>query len=167
MSTGDDEPMADDGEWNTERSLEEKAGKYGIVHKRDGPLDSEDSVIALLRLDKGILEPTSVRDQDFQQVFDKVMEGADFGNDEEEKNEKKSSGRGLKIFIALIIGFIAWRRFKRFKKGNSLNGTPLERVKKDEVEWYRDIPMDGHLAALCVIIHRPLSCGWFTTATLK
>lgn len=249
----DDKPMADDGEWNTERSLEEKAGKYGIVHKRDGvelcwgiaprgdhvynvvyqmhgavkslrdydllhlqlvspgmssapekvtvaigsdhlqmdtthvriwgfgyegtcifedgmvvmqsdgPLDSEDSVIALLRLDKGILEPTSVRDQDFQQVLDKAMEGADFGNDEEEKNEKKSSGRGLKIFIALIIGFIAWRRYKRYKKGNKLIGTPLAKVKKDEVEWYRDIPMDGHLAAA----HKALELTGDEDSTLR
>ncbi len=231
----DGEEFQDDGEWNTKRSLEEKAGKYGIVHKNDGvelcwgiaprgdhvyevlyrmngavkslrdydlfhmqlvspgmssapenvrviigsdylqmdtthvrawgfgyegtclfddglvvmesdgPFDSEESVIALLRLDKGIFEPTSVRDQDFQQVLDKAMVGADFGNDD--KKEKKSSGRGWIIFIALIIGLIFWRRTKRYKKGNPLIGTPLAKVKKDEVEWYRDIPMDGHLAA--------------------
>ena len=178
----DGEEFQDDGEWNTKRSLEEKAGKYGIVRKNDGvelcwgiaprgdhvyevlyrmngavkslrdydlfhmqlvspgmssapekvtvaigsdhlqmdtthvrawgfgyegtclfddglvvmesdgPFDSEESVIALLRLDKGIFEPTSVRDQDFQQVLDKAMVGADFGNDD--KKEKKSSGRG-------------------------------------------------------------------------
>lgn len=230
----DGEEFQDDGEWNTKRSLEEKAGKYGVVHKSDGvelcwgiaprgdhvyevlyrmngavkslrdydlfhmqlvspgmsyapqkvrviigsdylqmdtthvrawgfgydgtclfddglvvmegdgPFDSEESVIALLRLDKGIFEPTSVRDIDFQQVLDKAMIGADFG---EKKEEKKSSGRGWKVIIVLILGLIFWRRTKRFKKGNPLIGTPLAKVKKDEVEWYRDIPMEGHLAA--------------------
>ena len=33
---GDDNKLQDDGEWNVNRSREEKAGRYGIVHKSDG-----------------------------------------------------------------------------------------------------------------------------------
>lgn len=32
----DNVPLTDDGEWNVERSLKQKAGKFGIVHKGDG-----------------------------------------------------------------------------------------------------------------------------------
>ena len=33
---GDEHKLQDDGEWDVNRSREEKAGRYGIVHKTDG-----------------------------------------------------------------------------------------------------------------------------------
>ncbi len=230
----DDKPLKDDGEWDVDRSLEEKAGKSGIVHKKngvelcwgigsvgdhvydvlyqmhgavkslndydmlhlqlvspglssppeevvvcigtelvqldttntriwgfgyegtcvfedggvvmqgDGAFDQEESVIALLRFKKGIFEPTSEQDKDFQQVLDVAMVGASFKDDD--KKEDGESKAGV-IIVTLIIGAIFWWRTRRIKNADRNVGTPLAKFKKENAAWYRDIPMEGNLPA--------------------
>lgn len=113
-----------------------------VVMEGDSAFDSEDSVIVLLRLDKGILEPTSTRDQDFQEVLDRAMEGADFGTDEEE--EDLVSGLLGLGFIGLIVWWVR-RRMKKLR--SALSGKPQKLFKQKDIVWYRDIPLNGHLPA--------------------
>lgn len=230
--------LADDGEWNVDRSMAQKAGKYGIVHKYDGvelcwgigsygdhvftaiynmhgavkaaedydffhiqlvspgmaaapehvrvtletslaqldttvarawgfgyvgtclfqegkvvmegyDMDTEDSVISLLRFDKGIFEPLSIRETDFQTVLDRAMEGADFGTDEEEEDDTAAGVMGL---ITIIIGWILYRRWKKLNKKVMPSCQELLGVKAKDIPWYRDIPMDGDLSsAKCML----------------
>lgn len=112
-----------------------------VALKGDGAFDTEDSVIVLLRFDKGFFEPTSTRDQDFQEVLDRAMEGADFGTDEEEDLVGGLLGLG---FIGLIVW---WVRRKIKKLRSALSGKPEKLFKQKDIVWYRDIPLNGHLPA--------------------
>ena len=119
-----------------------------VVMESDGPFGIDDSVIVLLRLDKGILEPTSLRDQDFQEVLDMAMEEADFGNYEpwEEDDTETLIGLGL-----LGLGFLGIYAF--IKKWIGRDKQPAYKirhllgVREKNIPWYRDIPFNGNLPA--------------------
>ena len=115
-----------------------------VVMEGDGAFDSEDSVIVLLRLDKGILEPTSVRDWEFQQVLDRAMEGADFGTDEEEEDNTLTGFLGL---LGIFGGWLAYRANKKRKQSPDYLIKKLLGVKLKDITWYRDIPFKGNLPA--------------------
>lgn len=118
-----------------------------VVVENDYAFGTDDSVIVLLRLDKGYLEPTSVEEKDFQEVLDGAMEGADFGNWEPEEEVDDIYGiAALGIFAA--IGF-AWWRIKKWwttrKKKPAYKIKKLLGIKENEIAWYRDIPFRGNL----------------------
>ena len=124
------------------------SGRY-VVFESDGALDTEDSVIALLRLEKGIFEPTSVRDQDFQEVLDRAMEGADFGSDDEEGD----LAAGI-IGLATIV-FLWWyirRKVKQLLGPSPQNVSQVVGAKEKTIPWYRDIPLGGNLPAANYIL---------------
>lgn len=232
--------LMDDGEWDVNRTLEQKAGKYGIVHKSDGvelcwgvgshgdhkfhalygmlnavkslndydmlhlqvvspglaaapehvkvtvegkgvqldttntrawgfgfdgtttftdscvvyesakPFRTNNSVIVLLRFDKGLFQPTSVQERDFQDVLDVALKGASFADDPEEDDPFT----GFLAFLATcaFIYFLFIRPIRRiFRKATGRTSRREKKkilgVKPKAVEWYREIPMDGNLAA--------------------
>ena len=234
----DEQAFQDDGEWDVDRTLEQKAGKFGMVHKdngvelcwgvgshgdhvfevlyqmhgavkslqdydlfhlqlvspglstppeevtvcigselaqldttntriwgfgykgtclfedgcvlleSDGALDEEDSVIALLRFDKGIFEPVSVRDQNFKEVLDRAMVGADFG-EKKKKEEDDISGFGafVTLLVFLGIGYSMFRRHKKLSKSGRMKYIFNRDIKEKDIAWYRDIPLAGNLPA--------------------
>lgn len=237
---GDDNKLQDDGEWNVNRSREEKAGRYGIVHKSDGvelcwgvgeygdhvyhaiyvmsravktlddydvlhlqvvspglsappehvrvrvnrdevqldttntriwgfgfagrsafeedgtivfeseePLGTEDSVIILLRFEKGLFASPSVRERSFQEELDLAMEGADFG----EEDDPIAKGIAF-VFTCLIMWFAFLRPFFRMFK--TINGPEKLKLgfKENAAPWYRDIPMEGDLRMADFILSR-------------
>ena len=240
---GENDRLQDDGEWNVDRTREEKAGKYGIVHKRngvelcwgvgeygdheyhvlyvmtravkslddydmlhlqvvspglssppqhvkvrvnrdeiqldttntriwgfgfvgrsafeedgtivfesEGPLDTEDSVIILLRFDKGLIISPSVQERPFQEVLDRAMEGADFGEDE----EKDPVATAIAVFFTSIFMWFAFLRpiFRVFRgMGGSQKKLKLG-FKPSNVDWYRDIPLAGDLQMAQYILSR-------------
>ena len=77
-----------------------------IVFESEGPLDTEDSVILLLRFDKGHFSSPSVQDRPFQEVLDRAMEGADFGSDE----EKDPIATGIAFFFTSLFVWFAFLR---------------------------------------------------------
>lgn len=111
------------------------------------------SVISLMRFDKGIFTPTSIRSGNFQSILDSALEGADFGSDD--GGQKQSFFSWLLeilfslftviIFPMLLIARMAsagnTRKVSRFEKKRILGKWPRE------VEWSRDIPFDGDLDA--------------------
>ncbi len=66
-----------------------------IVFESTKPLRTDDSAIILLRFNKGLFEPLSVQEKDFQEVLDVALKGAKFADDEEvdpvgEKTDSRS-----------------------------------------------------------------------------
>ena len=123
-----------------------------IVFESEGPLDTEDSVILLLRFDKGHFSSPSVQDRPFQEVLDQAMEGADFGSDE----EKDPIATGIAFFFTSLFVWFAFLRpiFRIFRGiGGSDNKLKLA-FKPSSVDWYRDIPLDGDLRMANYILTR-------------
>ena len=250
-----DDKLEDDGEWNVNRTREEKAGRYGIVHKSNGvelcwgvgeygdheyhavytmkravktlddydmlhlqvvspglssppehvyvqvradetqldttntriwgfgfegrssfeedgsvvfesekPFGTDDSVIILLRFNKGLFQSPSVQERPFQEVLDRAMEGASF----EEKDTAAEIIAYLMTFLVMYFLFI--RPFIRLFRGGGEKKLALGFNPK-KVSWYRDIPMQGDLRAANYILSRsgnePSSGGLPLAAILR
>ena len=114
-----------------------------IVFESDGPLDTEDSVIILLRFDKGYFDSPSVQERPFQEVLDRAMEGADFGDDEEDD----PIATGLAFLATCLIFWFAFLRpiFRMFKDPVGSEKLKLG-FKPSSVDWYREIPLYGDLS---------------------
>ena len=131
-------------------------GYYGTVEFRDStvvfestePFQYKSSLIALLRFDKGIFVSPSVQEKDFQEVLDRALTGADFGggNDEEEDDDVAAGIAGL-VMMALmyLAGRKAYRKFTG--KTTKREKRQLLGVKESQIDWYRELPMDGDLVA--------------------
>ena len=133
------------------RSAFEEDGS--IVFESEGPLDTEDSVILLLRFDKGHFSSPSVQDRPFQEVLDRAMEGADFGSDEEE-SDPIATGIAF-LFTCLFMWFAFFRPIFRIFRGLGGSDNKLKLAfKPASVDWYRDIPLDGDLRMADFILTR-------------
>ena len=140
-----------------------------IVFESEGPLDTEDSVIILLRFDKGHFISPSEQDRPFQEVLDRAMEGADFGEDKEE--DPVAKGIAL-VFTCLIMWFAFLRPFfKMFKKIAGTDDKLKLGFKPASVDWYRGIPLDGDLRMAEYILSKsgnsPSSGGLPLAAVLR
>ena len=140
-----------------------------IVFESDGPLDTEDSVIILLRFDKGHFVSPSEQDRPFQEVLDRAMEGADFGDDEEDD----PIASGIALVATLLVMWFAFLRpfFKMFRKISGSEEPIKLGFKPKSAEWYRDIPLDGDLRMAEFILSRsgnsPSSGGLPLAAVLR
>ena len=99
-----------------------------------------ESVIALMRFDKGMFHPTSVQDRKFKEAYDIAMNGADFGGDED------NSG-----FILFLLAFIAaiWALIYAAGYKKRILGMKLK-----DVPWSREVPCDGNLEASNYVLAR-------------
>lgn len=116
----------------------ESSLRNGSVHMEStGRFSDSNSVIALIRFDKGIFRTENIVDRDFQEVLDRAMEGSDFGEDED-------SAPGWVLFALEILGIASLAGIgvasAKHRKKKILGCSP------DEVEWFRDIPYGGDLA---------------------
>ena len=123
-----------------------------VVVENDYPFGIDDSVIVLLRLDKGIFEPTSVVDKDFQEVLDRAMEGADFGTDEEDN----TAGRWVVGILTALFGggWLGYRIDKKRKESPNYLYKKYLGVKRKDITWYRDIPFGGNLPASQFVLRK-------------
>ena len=107
------------------------------------------SLILLLRLDKGIINSPSVQDKDFEQVLSRAMDGADFGDEEEDKWYEVLLGFiftigmiwGFFIYpikrLLIAIGVVKDKSRKRIKKIFGVKRIPKR------LEWSRTLPFNG------------------------
>ena len=123
-----------------------------IVFESEGPLDTEDSVIILLRFDKGLINSPSEQDRPFQEALDRAMEGADFGDDEEDD----PIATGIAFVVTMLIMWFAFLRpfFKMFKAITGSDDKLKLGFKPKSVAWYREIPLDGDLRMAEYILSR-------------
>ena len=110
------------------------------------------SVISLMRFDKGIFTPTSVRGGSFDDVLTNALEGADFGEEEGQGPSKWEYFLEILIsfFFVILMPMILITRMA--SAGNSKKISKLEKrrilgVWPKDVEWNRNIPFDGDLDA--------------------
>lgn len=119
-----------------------------IVFESVKPLRTNDSAIILLRFNKGLFAPLSVQEKDFQEVLDVALKGAKFADDEEDPVAEAIAGS----LTLLFVYFLFIRPFIRLFRKASGKITKKDKkrvlgIKPKNVEWYRDIPLEGHLAA--------------------
>ena len=140
-----------------------------IVFESEGPLDTEDSVIILLRFDKGLINSPSEQDRPFQEALDRAMEGADFGDDEEDD----PVATGIAFVVTMLFMWFAFLRpfFKMFKAITGSDDKLKLGFKPNSVSWYREIPLDGDLRMAEYILSRsgnaPTSGGLPLAAVLR
>ena len=120
-----------------------------VVLESTERLRYESSVIALLRFDKGVFEPESVQNKDFQTVLDRAFEGSDFADNRPKKSWQQKLADLFMAFLTAVIMFGVFL-FPLFRM---LNGDKLSRRQKrkilggpaDKVAWYRDLPFQGDI----------------------
>ena len=129
-----------------EASFEED-GK--VVYESTEHFRYESSVIALMRFDKGVFEPESVRDEDFQTVLDRAMEGSDY---REDSPKKSWMDKLVDLFFAMLSAIVTFALilmpFLQMLSGNKLSRRQKRKIlggPADKVAWYRDLPFRGDL----------------------
>ncbi len=92
------------------------------------------SVIALLRFEKGLFDSTSRQARDFEDVYEKAVEGSDFDDDEE----------GFWLFLGAIaaigIGSVAMAIVAKRKRRFKILG-----CKDKDIVWCREVPYGGNV----------------------
>ena len=129
-----------------EASFEEE-GK--VVYESTEHFRYESSVIALMRFDKGVFEPESVQDRDFQTVLDRAMEGSDYREDSPKKSwQEKLADLFFAMFSAIVTFALILMPFLQMLSGNKLSRRQKRKIlggPADKVAWYRDLPFRGDL----------------------
>lgn len=122
-----------------------------VVYESSEPFTYDSSLIALIRFDKGIMNPVSQRKGTFEKVRKKAFRGSEY------QEEKNFIGKVLDFLLELIRRCFAFLmvlvmtlfpiRASRKKMQNILGVR-----KKSEVMWSRDVPYGGDLASTDYIL---------------
>ena len=125
----------------------------GVFLDSDGEFSRNSSMILLMRFEKGIFNPASVRDQDFQEVLDKALDGSHFKDDEEEEDDVLATIFGFLLTIAFIYGTLVYP-VKRFLGALGIVSTKSRKRIKEifgkrrlprHPEWTRELPFNGNI----------------------
>lgn len=94
------------------------------------------SVIVLLRFEKHIFSPTSIRNRNFEDVLEEALEGSSFQDD----SDDLAGGLFALFFVLFGIGFMWLVKF-----GRRLNQRRILGMTYKDVEWCREIPFEGDI----------------------
>jgi len=131
-------------------------GFYGDINVVDGavvaessePFSYNSSVIAMVRFDKGLLDPAVSRDIDFDEMRSAALDGSGYG----EKDPVGLMLMGLfALVLFLVLGGAVWMLIATLtghKWSKSLFG------KTKITEWYRDVPVEGNLFAAYFVLEK-------------
>ena len=97
-----------------------------------------ESVIALLRFDKGLFDSPSVQDREFADVLETAMKGADFGDGSQKDPLFARILMALFAILPILLSVAGIVYAAGYKKR-------ILGVKPKEVDWSRDVPFDGNL----------------------
>ncbi|MBR4524053.1 MAG: DUF2207 domain-containing protein [Bacteroidales bacterium] len=120
-----------------------------VVFESSEPFGYHSSVITLLRFNKGLFDSPSVQERDFQEVLDRAMAGADFGSDGDGYDDEDDTAGAIGGLIMMILSWLGIRKGFRKATGkvSKREKKKLLGVAESEINWYREIPMDGDLIA--------------------
>lgn len=105
------------------------------------------SVIALLRFEKGFFESQSVEDRVFQEVFDKAMQGANFGEEEEDEDDWLAALISFITTVGLMLFFVIGPLMSA-ARGNKLTRRQKRKLlgaDPSKLPWWRDVPLGGNI----------------------
>lgn len=145
-------PAFDGPRWTSDNTRVWGFGFYGDIHVKDGAVVAESSerfsrdsrLIALVRFDKGLFEPSVVRGGEFGTLLDKALAGSSYGEDEDDFWEIVIAIAMTVFFFAFVIGGLLYMRIasaRGYKWRKKMFG------KKKIDGWYREAPLDGNLMA--------------------
>ena len=122
-----------------------------------GQFLKDDSVIVLLRFEKGFFHSPSVQDRPFREALDIAMEGADFGDEAPEEEEEPEWADIIAKFATLILFYFFFiRPFIRMFSGKK-SKREIRRVlgtsKESSVPVQRGIPLQGNLLAADKVLY--------------
>ncbi len=105
-----------------------------VVARAEDGLSSEDGMIIMLQLDKGILHPSIKEDDKFETLKEKAFDGSDYGNSDFDLDLETIFYLllflvFLPITVTIYVVYVWWNKRK---------------VTKDLL-WYRDLPFEGSL----------------------
>ena len=114
-----------------------------VVMESSKPVGRDQSVILLLRFNKGLFKPSSESDESFEQVLELVMDGASYEDDPEEE----SFWDNLVAILFSIISLFGWFVLPLIAVFGSKrrNQKKVLGCKLSDVGWCRDIPFKGNI----------------------
>ncbi len=127
-----------------------------IVFESSKPLRTNDSAIILLRFNKGMFQPLSIQERDFQEALDVALKKAKFADDPEEDDPIVDAIAGFftVVVIFFIFVFPIIRFFRNPAKVTKKEKRKLLGVNPKNIEWHRDIPLDGNLQMADYVLRR-------------
>ena len=113
----------------------------GVVQAHNNKrLSQYNSVIELLRFDKGIFSPVVQRNYSFDTVLDRAMEGADFSEKEDIFGKIFAVITTLFLCLAFLLPIFFNTKANARRKRKKLFG-----MKDKDVPWNRDVPFEGDI----------------------
>ncbi len=107
-----------------------------VIAKTSEPLEGSNSMIIMLRLNKGIISPETSLDKPFEEVKSQAFEGSDYDYDEELTPFEEVLSYIILFSVPALIIFLIFLMFKRRRE-----------IKKfyRESQYYRDVPNGGDI----------------------
>lgn len=143
-------PAFDCPQWTYDNTRVWAFGFYGDINVKAGAVVAETSeemsydsaLIALVKFEKGLFEPTVVKGGPFQDLLDRALDGSAYGADDDKEGlwALMLFGFCFVAFILLMI-WVAIASALGYKWKKSFFG------KRKITEWYRDVPLEGNLFA--------------------
>lgn len=122
-----------------------------VVAESTSALGYDDSMILLLRFNKGIFESESVQERDFSEVLEKAQEGSYYPDEEDDPWYVTLLGflMACGLFWLLFIKPIKWflnliGLGKRSSRGRIKDIFGVKRL-PSSIEWNRDLPFQGDI----------------------
>lgn len=128
-----------------------------VIANTENPLSSSsDSVIIMLQLNKGLINPTRVVDESFETVKAMAFEDSDYDYGDEDIYSSENSVEDFGIISMIIgiimalsplvfIGFIVYFLFSKIKLKKKL------RTLYKNADYFREVPIAGNLEATFVL----------------
>lgn len=107
-----------------------------VMAKTSEPLEGSNSMIIMLRLNKGIISPKTNLDKPFEEIKSQAFEGSDYDYDEELTPFEEVLSYIILFSVPALIIFLIFLMFKRRRE-----------IKKfyRESQYYRDVPNGGDI----------------------
>lgn len=107
-----------------------------VMAKTSKPLEGSNSMIIMLRLNKGIISPKTNLDKPFEEIKSQAFEGSDYDHDEELTPFEEVLSYIILFSVPALIIFLIFLMFKRRRE-----------IKKfyRESQYYRDVPNGGDI----------------------